>query len=147
MCGGIGKEWFITSCWRMVKRLILTSVGNNWKDYAKQLRGNNQNWLIGNATSFIAITPNRTHRWQPVKSWKSLALYSPDFASSDYHLFRSLQNFSVFNWKKWFCGILLSKLWIFKGKCGYLLFDYLSRRNARKMPWKLLWVERQFWNV
>jgi len=42
MCDGIGKESFTTNCCRPIKRLILTSV-NNWKDYAKQSRENDQN--------------------------------------------------------------------------------------------------------
>jgi len=37
LCGGIGKKSFTTSC-RSVKRLILTSTINNWKDYTKQSR-------------------------------------------------------------------------------------------------------------
>jgi len=33
VCGRIGKN---TSCYRPVKRLILISTVNNWKDYAKR---------------------------------------------------------------------------------------------------------------
>jgi len=40
---GIGKESFTTSCCRPVKRLILTSTVNNWKDYAKQSKESDQN--------------------------------------------------------------------------------------------------------
>jgi len=36
--GGIGKKLFTTICCRPIKRLILTSIVNNWKDYAKQSR-------------------------------------------------------------------------------------------------------------
>jgi len=46
MLCGIGKESFATSCYRSIKRSILTSTVNNWKDYAKQLRESDQNWSI-----------------------------------------------------------------------------------------------------
>jgi len=56
VCSEIGKESFTTSCCRPVKRLILTFTVNNWKDYAKQSRENDQNWSIGKASSSITTT-------------------------------------------------------------------------------------------
>jgi len=45
MWSGIRKESFTTSCCRPVKRLILTFTVNNWKDYAKQSRERDQNFI------------------------------------------------------------------------------------------------------
>jgi len=99
MYGRIGKESFTTSCCRLVKRLILTSTVNNWKDYAKKSRESDQNWnSIEKASSSIITTPDPKHLWRPVKNWKKLDWEIlihppyPDLIPSDYHLFQSLQN-------------------------------------------------------
>jgi len=61
-----------SSCCRPVKRSILISTVNNWKDYVKQSRESDQNWSIRKASSSITITSDLTHFWQPVKNWENL---------------------------------------------------------------------------
>jgi len=43
LCGGIGRESFTMSCYRLIKQLISNSTVNNCRDYNKQLRGSGQN--------------------------------------------------------------------------------------------------------
>jgi len=72
VCGGIGKESFSMSCCHPFKQLILTFTVNKWKDYAKQSKESDQNWLIRNASSFITTTPDPTHLWRSIKNWENL---------------------------------------------------------------------------
>jgi len=75
-----------------------STIPIKWSIQKKQPKLTNRNWSIEKLFS-IMITPDNTHLWQFGKNWKSLAEKfwcihrSSNLIPSDYHLFRSLQNF------------------------------------------------------
>jgi len=91
----VGLESFTMS--RPIKRLILTSTVNNWKDYVKQSRESDQNWSIAKASSSrqrqALLIFDDPFKLKEI-GWEVLMHppYSLDLAPSDYYLFRSLQN-------------------------------------------------------
>jgi len=98
VCGETGKDSFTMSCYRSVKRLILTSTVNNWKNYIKQSRESDQNWLLGKTSSSITTTLYVTHIWRLIKNWENLVgklgciYFIVLILQHQNHLFRSLQN-------------------------------------------------------
>ena len=99
MCGRTGRESFTMSCYRSIKQLIPNSIVNNCRDY-KQLRRrpDGQNSSIGevvfvydNARLHISLMTRQKLRelgWEV----QCIHIAAPEIASSDYHLFRFLQN-------------------------------------------------------
>jgi len=95
MCNEIGKKSFTMSCCRPVKRLILTC---QQLERLRQSRENDQNWLIGKVSFSITTTSDpiflATRQKLRELDWEVLMHlpYNSDLASSNYRLFRSLQN-------------------------------------------------------